>query len=75
MFILHPLFTLVMKKLLAEKNIVIFLFVIVIVIFSFAERDSQKLQKVYVAGELLEKAQYSLHETASIPFPAPLNRN
>ncbi len=38
-----------MKKAVAEKNIVIVLFITVLVIFSMAERDSKKLARLYNA--------------------------
>jgi hypothetical protein len=37
-----------MKKILQEKNIVIVLFVLVLITFSFAHRDSKKLSQLYV---------------------------
>ncbi len=36
-----------MKKALAERNIVVILFVLVLIVFSFAQRDSKKLEKLY----------------------------
>jgi len=36
-----------MKRALVERNLVVFLFVIVLVVFSFAERDTQKLIQFY----------------------------
>jgi len=36
-----------MKRALLERNIVVALFVLVLVIFSFAERDTQKLIQFY----------------------------
>jgi len=36
-----------MKKLFAERNLVVFLFIVVLIVFSFAERDSQKLDRLY----------------------------
>jgi hypothetical protein len=38
-----------------ERNIVVLLFVLVLVIFSFAERDSRKLEKLYTTAQLLKK--------------------
>ena len=40
-------FRLFMKKALAERNIVVLLFVLVLIVFSFAQRDSKKLEKLY----------------------------
>ncbi len=36
-----------MKRVLKEKNIVIVLFVLVLITFSFAHRDSKKLSQLY----------------------------
>lgn len=40
-----------------EKRLVVFLFVLVLVVFSFAERDSKKLERrLYNTARLLNKA-------------------
>jgi len=36
-----------MKKAVLERNMVVVLFVLVLVVFSFAERDSRKLNQLY----------------------------
>ena len=36
-----------MDRTAAEKKIVVLLFVFVIILFSFAQKDSQKLEKLY----------------------------
>jgi hypothetical protein len=36
-----------MKRAAVERNIVVFLFIAVLVIFSMAERDSRKLTRLY----------------------------
>ena len=36
-----------MKKIFIEQNLVVLLFILVLVVFSFAERDTKKLDKVY----------------------------
>lgn len=54
-----------MKKIFIERNIVVFLFVVVLVIFSFADRDTQKLESGYTTGWLLEKATPDFHATAA----------
>ena len=36
-----------MKRVLVEKSIVVVLFILVLVVFSFAERDSKKLVHLY----------------------------
>jgi hypothetical protein len=42
-----PEFRIGMKRAIWERNMAIFLFVLVLIIFSFAERDSRKLEKLY----------------------------
>lgn len=36
-----------MKRAVVERNIVVVLFVLVLVLFSFAEKDSKKLKQLY----------------------------
>lgn len=38
-----------------EKKLVVLLFVLVLVVFSFAERDSKKLDRLYSTAQLLKK--------------------
>ena len=46
-----------MKKAILEKNIVALLFILVLITFSFAERDSKKLKQLYTQiGETGGKA-------------------
>ena len=45
-----------MDRTAAEKKIVVLLFVFVIVLFSFAQKDTQKLEKLYTkSGETGQK--------------------
>lgn len=37
----------IIKSAKAERNIVVILFIVALVIFSFAERDTKKLDKLY----------------------------
>jgi len=39
-----------MKRAILERNIVVVLFVLVLIVFSFAERDTQKLNQLYNGG-------------------------
>jgi len=39
-----------MKGLMTEKNIVIVLFVMVFIIFSFAEKETKKIEQLYNGG-------------------------
>lgn len=36
-----------MKKFLSERNLVVFLFVVALVVFSFAQEDAKKVEKMY----------------------------
>ena len=45
--ILQPARELFMNKKKIERTIVVFLFIVVLVVFSFAERDSKKLERIY----------------------------
>lgn len=40
-----------MNRTVAERNIVVLLFVFVIVLFSFAQKDTQKLKQLYTEAE------------------------
>jgi hypothetical protein len=44
-----------MKRKGIEQNLVIVLFVLVLVVFSLAERDSKKLDRLYKTAQLLQK--------------------
>ena len=44
-----------MKRNGIERNLVVFLFVLVLVIFSFAERDSKKLDRLYHTAQIIQK--------------------
>ena len=44
-----------MNRAALEKNLVVFLFILVLVIFSFAERDSKKLDEMYATSQPVEK--------------------
>lgn len=44
-----------MTKKRLERGLVVLLFVLVLVIFSFAERDSKKLDRLYSTAQLLQK--------------------
>ena len=46
-----------MKKKAIEKKLVILLFLLVFVVFSFAERDSKKLDRLYKTAQLLQPKQ------------------
>ena len=51
-----------MKRALVERNIAVILFILVLVVFSFAERDSRKLAQLYKSHqpELAKKNNLSI---------------
>jgi hypothetical protein len=50
-----------------ENVLVIFLFVMVLVVFSFAQKDSKKLDRLYNTSQLIQK-QAPVH-TVQAPLP------
>ncbi|RYF86010.1 MAG: hypothetical protein EON98_04955 [Chitinophagaceae bacterium] len=54
-----------MNKKGIERNIVVLLFVLVLVVFSFAERDSRKLEKLYTTAQLLQNSSQVLSDVAA----------
>ena len=63
-----------MNKKKIERTIVAFLFVLVLVVFSFAERDSKKLEKIYNTAQLIKKGATVLSDVAT-EFSASANSN
>lgn len=53
-----------MNKKKIERTIVVFLFMLVLVVFSFAERDSKKLERIYNTVHLIEKGSPASPELA-----------
>jgi hypothetical protein len=45
-----------MKPILSEKNLVVILFIMVIVIFSFAQADTRKMTAIYSEAPSISKA-------------------
>jgi hypothetical protein len=45
-----------MRPILSEKNLVVVLFILVVVIFSFAQEDSKKMSNIYAAPPVVSKA-------------------
>jgi len=64
MFYIATVFMTVMNKKGIERNIVVLLFVLVLVIFSFAERDSKKLERLYTTAQLIKSSNIILAELA-----------
>ena len=63
-----------MNKKKIERNIVVFLFILVLVVFSFAERDTKKLERLYHTAQLIKKDSPSSPELA-IKVSSPDNSN
>jgi uncharacterized membrane protein YeiH len=40
-----------MRKILSERNIVVILFVVALVVFSFAQEDARKAEKMYLNAD------------------------
>ena len=62
-----------MTKKRVERNIVALLFVLVLVVFSFAERDSKKLERVYRTAHLIKKGSTGQPDVAAEVFPSNSN--
>lgn len=61
-----------MKTRKIENTLVVLLFFLVLVVFSFADRDSKKLDRLYKTVQLLQKDQPA--PTVQLP-PASLKTN
>ena len=55
-----------MKKVIAERNIVVMLFILVLITFSFAQRDSKRLEQLYISADKT-KASLTLPKTIKLP--------
>ncbi|HZH63359.1 MAG TPA: hypothetical protein VEY10_00615 [Flavisolibacter sp.] len=56
-----------MNKQEIEKKFAVLLFALVLIIFSLAERDSKKLERLYTTAQLLKKSPSLLTEVATQP--------
>jgi len=56
-----------MKRTVLEKSFVIVLFVLVMVAFSFAERDTQKVFEKYNTKNTVETPKQTIDYTAEVP--------
>ncbi len=63
------------KKNGIERNLVVFLFVLVLVTFSFAERASKKYERFYTTAQFIKKNHPALTEIAAGNSPAPTPKN
>jgi hypothetical protein len=58
-------FIFLMNRTTAERNIVVLLFVFVLVLFSFAQKDTQKLEKLYTEkAKTIQKVALAASTTA-----------
>ena len=67
-----------MKRTVLEKSFVVVLFVLVMVAFSFAERDTQKLFEKYNTKSTVEIPKQTVDYTAEVPQkirPGKITRN
>jgi hypothetical protein len=58
-----------MKKAFVERSLAAMLFVLVLVVFSLAERDTQKLMEQYTSRPASSVQQKAGDLTASLPVP------
>lgn len=54
-----------MKKKIVEQKMVFLLFVLVLIVFSFAQRDTQKLDRLYQTAQTVQKT--TLLQTVQAP--------
>lgn len=52
-----------------ERKLVALLFVMVLVVFSFAERDSKKIERLYTTAQALKKPSQQSPAIAVTPLP------
>ena len=64
-----------MKGILTEKNIVIVLFVMVFIIFSFAENETKKIEQLYNGGHTSIKNFPVVMPEAKANVPTALQRS
>jgi hypothetical protein len=61
-----------MKPILSERNIVVVLFVMVLIIFSLAQEDSKKMESMYAgAGNQISAKLVAEHTILKPAEPAP----
>lgn len=53
---MQPIGSVHMKRVLVERTLVVVLFVLVLIVFSFAERDSKKLERLYTTHAIKKDA-------------------
>jgi len=59
-----------MKKIFSERNFVVFLFVVALVVFSFAQEDAKKVEKMYLNADASSSSLITIpKQTAGNIFP------
>jgi hypothetical protein len=61
-----------MKKVILEKGLILILFALVLVVFSFAEKDSKKLDQLYTTSSVIK---HSSQYAASTAEPGMITNN
>lgn len=56
-----------MRKIFSERNIVVFLFLVALVVFSFAQEDAKRVEKMYFNGSASSSIIPTPQKTADIP--------
>jgi hypothetical protein len=64
-----------MNKKVIERNLVVLLFVLVLVVFSFAERDTRKIERLYTTAQLFKESSKVLYEVAAQLPPVEATNN
>ncbi len=61
-----------MRKVLTERNLVVFLFVVALVVFSLAQEDAKKVEKMYLGtgAAAVSAILAAPQNNAEIPAPA-----
>jgi hypothetical protein len=64
-----------MNKKGIERNIVVLLFVLVLVVFSFAERDSKKIERLYTTAQILQESSILIADLSAQKSPTGIPNN
>jgi hypothetical protein len=59
-----------MSKKSIERSTIALLFTLVLIVFSLAEKDSKKLEKLYTTTQLIKKGSQALSDVAAEITPA-----
>ena len=66
-----------MRKIFSERNLVVFLFLAALVIFSFAQEDAKRVERMYFGNDAAVSTSLmpSLKKTAIVPGPVIDEKN